>query len=172
MAKKEGWKEGEAKGRAHRKFLSSLAAHCGLGYQSMNNRQRVGDNFIKRGLTGGENENISYQKFVALLANAEKDDTGLVQVAVLEERIKWVQEQTDKFSGQVPSVLDIQQQYRKNGHREEWELLWANIVCNAKKLSELDNQSAIEEQAEGVISICAEIDEVNASIANACKEEE
>ena len=136
---KEGWKEQEAKGRAHRKFLSSLAANVGLGYQSMLNRQRVGDSVIARGYLGGENELISYQKWVCLHVNAEKGRGGLILESVLDERLEWFHEETDKFGGQPPSVLDIQNKYRKNGLDPEWKLIWKRIVRQAKKLKKLDN---------------------------------
>ena len=145
--KEEGWKPQEAKGKAHRWFLSSLAANVGLGYQSMLNRQRVGDSVIERGYLGGENENVSYQKWVCLHVNAEKGLDGLILMEILEERIAWYQETADNNSGQPPSVLDIQKQYRKNGEQPEWKLLWKQIVRIAKKLKELDETPNLLRQA-------------------------
>ena len=137
-AKEEGWKEGEAKGKAHRWFLASIAAHVGLGYQTMNNRQRVGDNVIKRGYLGGENESISYQGWVSLLTNAEKNEDGLILREVLEDRIAWYQETADNNQGQPPSVLDIQNKYRKNGEDPEWLLVWKRIIRIAKNLLKIE----------------------------------
>ena len=65
--KSEGWQVKEAEGKSHRWFLSSLAADAGLGYQSMLNRERVGAAVIDRGYLGGENESVSYQKWVSLM---------------------------------------------------------------------------------------------------------
>ncbi len=135
----EGWKPGEARGKAHRWFLSSLAADAGLGYQSMLNRERVGSSWMARGYHGGENENISYQKLVCLHANAEKGLDGLILKEVLEERIAWVQQVADENFGQPPSVLDIQKQYRKNGEKPEWLLLWKKIIRIAEKMLKLEN---------------------------------
>ena len=147
LAKKEGWKPQEAKGRAHKKFLSSLAAHAGLGYQSMLNRQKVGDNIIARGYLGGQNENISYQKWVCLLANAEKGEDGLILREELDKRLKWFHDVADANFGQPPSVLDIQQQYRRNGKEPEWKLIWKSIVRKAKKLKELEETPNLLRQA-------------------------
>lgn len=135
--KDEGWKEGEAEGKAHRWFLSSLAADAGLGYQSMLNRQRVGDNIIARGYYGGENESVSYQKFVSLMVNAEKDENGLVLKSVLDERLEWFHNVADDNQGQPPSVLDIQNQFRKNGEKEEWEIIWGVVYRNCKRILDL-----------------------------------
>jgi len=138
-AKKEGWKEGMAEGRAHRKFLSSLAAGVGLGYQSMLNRQRVGDSVIARGYLGGENEAVSYQAWVNLHANAEKGRDGLILEAVLDERLEWFHKEADEHGGQPPSVLDIQNQYKKNGEIAEWLLSWRSILRIAKKIVKMED---------------------------------
>jgi len=134
--KSEGWSEKEAPGKAHRWFLASHAADSGLGYQSMLNRQRVGDTVMVWGYHGGENENISYQKWVCLLVNAEKKD-GLILREVLEERIAWYQQVADDNFGQPPSVLDIQKQYRKKGEKPEWLLLWKKIIRLVKQMLKL-----------------------------------
>ena len=138
-SKEKGWKPKEARGKAHRWFLSSLAADAGLGYQSMLNRQRVGDSWIARGYHGGENENISYQKVVCLHVNAEKGEDGLILKSVLEDRIAWVQETADNNYGQPPSVLDIQMKYRKNGLDPEWLMVWKRIIRQTKKLKEIED---------------------------------
>ncbi len=135
----EGWKPGEARGKAHRWFLSSLAADAGLGYQSMLNRERVGSSVMARGYHGGANENISYQKWVCLHVNAEKGEDGLILKEVLEERIAWVQQVADDNSGQPPSVTDIQNQFRKNGEKKECEIIWGVIYRNCKKYLEAED---------------------------------
>ena len=137
--KEEGWLPQEAKGKAHRWFLSSLAADIGLGYQSMLNRQRVGDSIIAKGYLGGENENISYQKWVCLQANAEKGDDGLISREVLEDRIAWYQETADNNMGQPPSVQDVQNKFQKEGQDPEWLLLWKRIIRIAKKMLKLED---------------------------------
>ena len=138
MAKKEGWSDKEAEGRAHRKFLSSLAAHVGLGYQTMLNRQKIGDSVIARGYLGGANEDVSYSKWVCLHANAEKGEDGLILKEVLDKRLEWFHTTADKFGGQPPSVLDIQKEFRQNGKDAEWLVLWNQLVRTAKKLKKLD----------------------------------
>ena len=137
--KSEGWKPVEARGRAHRWFLASQASEAGLGYQSMLNRQRVGDAWIARGYLGGENENISYQKIVCLMVNAEKGADGLIKTSILDERLEWFHKVTDDNSGQPPSVLDIQNEFRKNGEKTEDEIIWAVVVRNCKKYLKLEN---------------------------------
>ena len=104
----------------------------------MLNRQRVGDSVIARGYLGGENENISYQKWVCLHVNAEKGLDGLILREVLEDRIAWYQETADNNSGQPPSVLDIQNKYRKNGEDPEWLLAWKRIIRIAKNLLKIE----------------------------------
>ena len=135
----EGWKPREARGKAHRWFLSSLAADAGLGYQSMLNRERVGSSVMARGYHGGENENISYQGWVYLLQNAEKGLDGLIKKEILEERIAWVHEIADNNSGNPPSVLDIQKKYQKDGEKPEWELLAKKLYNVAKKMKQVDD---------------------------------
>jgi len=145
--KSEGWLVKEAEGKSHRWFLSSLAADAGLGYQSMLNRERVGSSVMARGYHGGENENISYQKWVCLHVNAEKGPDGLIQKEILEDRIEWYQKTADENFGQPPSVLDIQNRYRKNGKDPEWVIIWKSIVRKAKKLKELDATPNLLRQA-------------------------
>ncbi len=53
------------------------------------------------------------------------------------KRIEWVQKQADKFAGQVPSVRDIDREYRKNGHLTEEAIHWKAIVRNAKKIEKI-----------------------------------
>ena len=101
------------------------------------NRERVGSAIIARGYHGGENENISYQKWVCLMVNAKKGEDGLILKEVLEERIEWCQEEAVKYGGQPPSVPDIQNQYRKNGEQPEWKILWRSIVRLTRKLKKL-----------------------------------
>ena len=137
--KEEGWTAQEAKGKAHKWFLSSFAANGGLGYQSMLNRQKVGDNIIYRGYLGGENENISYQSWVYMLMNAEKGSDGLVLQDVLEDRIAWFQETADNNEGQPPSVQDVQNKFQKEGEDPEWLLLWKRIIRVARKLMKLED---------------------------------
>ena len=146
-ARENNWKPREARGKAHRWFLSSLAADAGLGYQSMLNRQRVGDSWIARGYLGGENENVSYQKVVCLHANAEKGEDGLILKSVLDDRLKWFHDVADNHGGQPPSVLDIQNEFRKNGEQPEWKILWKQVVRISKKLKELDETPNLLRQA-------------------------
>ena len=133
----ERWKPKEARGKAHTWFLASLAADAGLGSQSMRNREKVGSSIMARGYHGGENESISYQKWVCLQVNAEKGLDGLILREVLEDRIAWYHSVADDNFGQPPSVLDIQNRYRKNGKDPEWLLLWKKVARLAKKLKEL-----------------------------------
>ena len=135
----EGWQAKEAEGKSHRWFLASIAADAGLGYQSMLNRQRVGDAVIARGYYGGENESVSYQKWVSLMVNAEKGEDGLIKTSVLEERLEWFHQVADDNYGQPPSVLDIQNQFRSNGEITEWLLIWKKIIRNAKKLLKVED---------------------------------
>jgi len=151
--KMEGWSPKEAEGRAHKWFLSSLAADAGLGYQSMLNRQLVGDSWIARGYLGGENENFSYQKIVALHANADRGDDGLVPTDVLEERIEWFYKITDDNAGQPPSVLDIQKHFRKNGVHPEWEQYWKVIVRSARKMKEVEHPNVYDGALDTIIAL-------------------
>lgn len=152
-------------------YIESVCANVStIAHTSGYNRMRVADNIISRGYDT-EHDVISFSVWLFLLRNLKKGDDGLVARDKIQERIDWYYEEFDEW-GKPPSTRDIEKHVKKNGDKQEWELLWANIVRNAKKLSELDNQSAIEKQVEGVISICAEIEEVNASIIDACKEEE
>lgn len=150
--KSEGWGDKEAEGKAHRWFLSSLAADAGLGYQSMLNRQRVGDSVIARGYYGGENENISYQKWVCLHANAESGEDGLITREELEKRIAWFHDVTDCNAGQPPSVFDIQQQYRKNGKDKEWEQDWKSIIRIAERMLKNEVPDLLREILEYILS--------------------
>ena len=136
-SKEEGWKPKEARGKAHRWFLSSLAADAGLGYQSMLNRERVGSSVMARGYHGGENENISYQKWVCLHVNADKGLDGLMLKEILEDRIEWFQQEALKFGGQPPSVEDVKNKYQKDGEIAEWKLLAKKLYNVAKKMKQV-----------------------------------
>ena len=135
--KQEGWTPKEAPGRAHKWFLSSLAADAGLGYQSMLHRQKVGDNIIARGYLGGPNENVSYQKWVCLLVNADKDEDGLVQKEIIDERLEWYHKVADDNFGNPPSVLDIKKQYSKRGKDPEWKLAARKLYNISKKMNNI-----------------------------------
>jgi hypothetical protein len=103
----------------------------------MLNRQRVGDSVIARGYLGGANENVSYQKWVCLHANAEKGEDGLILKSVLDDRLEWFHDIADKFGGQPPSVLDIQNEFRKNGEQPEWKVVAKKLYNVAKKLKKV-----------------------------------
>ena len=136
----------ESKSRSHRWYIESVAASVGMSPSSMYNRARVGQNVILRGLHEGENANLSFGHWLALLRNVKKVD-GVVPEDELYKRIEWVQKETNKFFGQVPSVRDIEKHYKQNGEKEEWELCWNNITRNAKKLKQMDGTPNLLRQA-------------------------
>ena len=129
--KEQGWTEKQAPGRAHRWWLASSAAEVGSSEGTMYNYVRIGRNFIQRGL---KQDNLTADHMLALMLNAERNETHFIPEEIIKERLEWLNKETDKFHGQVPSARDIKTHYRKNGDKQEWELLWANIVRNAKKL--------------------------------------
>ncbi len=126
----------ESKDKSHRWYIESVSASVGMSPSSMYNRSRVGHNVILRGLHEGENSNLSFGHWLAILRNVKKVD-GLVPMDELCKRIEWVQKQADKFSGQVPSVRDIDREYRKNGHLTEEAIHWKAIVRNAKGIEKI-----------------------------------
>lgn len=135
--KAEGWDRDQDR-RGHRLWVNQIAAHVGLGEQSVYDYKRIGINIIKRGLWGGENENLTSQHWLAILRNAEKDDTDKIALSVIEERLAWVHQIADANQGQPPSVRDMNKQFRQNGEKKEWELCWKNIRNNAKAITEIN----------------------------------
>lgn len=122
--------------KAHRTFIESIAASVKASVSAMYTHSRIYRNVIARGLDK-EHEVFSYGQWESLLRNIKKEK-GLVPLSELSKRIEWMYEESEAgyHSGEFPSTRDIDAEYRKNGHKQEWELLWANIVRNARKLLE------------------------------------
>ena len=133
--KKNRWTDVEAEGRAHRWWLASSAAKVGSSENALYKYKRIGDNILARGYRDG-NENLTIDHWSYLMSNTEKDDTGLIPPEVIEERLAWLHDETDKHSGQPPSTRDIKAYFQKNGDRPEWEQYWKAIVRNARKMLE------------------------------------
>ncbi len=68
--------------------------------------------------------------------NEDESDEGIVPQEIIEERLEWVHDETDKNFGQPPSTRDIEKHYRSNGHKPEWLIHWKAVVRNAKKVKE------------------------------------
>lgn len=133
----EGWSDKEAPRKAHAWFIESCAAEVGMHPTSMYDRMRVGRNVIRYGHHTGEFENLLVGHWTALLRNVEQDQQGVIPQAILKNRLEWIAQVTHENEGQPPSVRDIQDQYRQNGERREWELYWNAIVRNAKSITNI-----------------------------------
>lgn len=123
-------------GRTRTWFVESVCANVStIAHTSGYNRMRVADNIISRGYDK-KYDIISFSVWLFLLRNLKKVD-GLVPRDSIQERIDWYYEEFDEW-GKPPSTRDIEKHVKKNGDKQEWELLWINITRNAKKMAECD----------------------------------
>jgi len=122
--------------QAHRKYIESIAGSVKASVSAMYTHSRIGRNVIAPGLHS-KHDIFSYGQWESLLRNIKKEK-GLCDIDVLSERIEWMYSEADKHFGEFPSTRDINNYYKKNGDKQEWELLWANIVRNARKLVEIN----------------------------------
>ena len=134
--KAEGW-DRDHKRRGHRLWVNQIAAQVGNGEQTIYDYLRIGRNIGRRGLWGGENEAFTSGHWLAMLRNAEKDDTDMVSLEVIKERLEWAHEVIVEKDA-PPSVRDMNKHFRQNGARKEWELCWKNIERNAKQITEIE----------------------------------
>lgn len=147
---------------AHRKYIESIAGSVKASVSAMYTHSRIGRNIIARGLHL-EHDVFSYGQWESLLRNIKKE-RGLVDGEVLFKRIEWMYSEADNHSGELPSTRDINNYYKKNGHKQEWELLWANIVRNAKKILDASPPEYLD-------CIAGEIVDLDKEIIDACEEE-
>jgi hypothetical protein len=141
----------EHEGKDKRWYIESVCASVGMSPASGYNRVRVGTNIIQRNYHT-DNESISFGHWLALLRNSPKVD-GLVETDELNKRLEWYYAEMDKHGGQPPSVRDIENHYKKNGKKPEWELYWKRIVKAAEKLWDLhqDPQGVVPDGLIGTI---------------------
>jgi hypothetical protein len=131
-----GWTDKQAPGRTHRWFLSSLAAEVGCSESSMYKYKKIGDYVIKYDL---RQDNLTQDHYLRLMQNAPRTDDGHISKETMVERLEWLNKETDKFGGQVPSPRDIEKHFRQNGDKPEWLIYFQRMIDNAKKIISLDN---------------------------------
>ena len=122
-------------GKAHNWYIEALAASVQMGVSTAYNHMRVGRNWLMRGYDV-IHDVISYSEVIELMRNT--GHRGLIPDDILDSRIEWYYDVTEKF-GKPPSPRDIQKHYKKNGSKKEWELLWANIVRNAREMKSIEH---------------------------------
>ena len=149
----KGWDRDHSR-RGHRLWVNQIAAQIGNGEQTIYDYLRIGRNIGKRGLYGGENEAFTVGHWLALLRNAEKDETDMVSLSVIKERLEWAHEIIIEKDA-PPSVRDMNKKFREEGVRKEWELCWRNIVRNAKQIMNIKGvvPPRIKQIAEWLLSV-------------------
>ena len=140
LAKENDWDEPQMD-KTRTWYIESVCASVAkIAHKSGYNRMRVWDQVLSRKLDQKYDEGgvLSFSDYLFLLQNLKKDKRGLVPEEKIKERIDWYFDEFEKY-GKPPGTRDIEKHSKKNGEKEEWELLLEKIIKIAKQLVKIED---------------------------------
>ena len=135
MADEQGWDEPNYK-KAYTWFIESVAGSVKSNVNEIYTHSRIYKNVLKPELDIEHNA-FTYCQWDSLLRNIKKSK-GIVDADIFAERIEWMYSEAEKHYGEFPSTRNINAEYKRNGYKKEWEVLWGKLVKLAKQLRKLD----------------------------------